>query len=873
MKKFVLALLALCCVLALLPLGIVDAAAAPAEDDVSVFPTMIAGGTEERRNPLYTGTLPETEELTEETVTVPHTSAVANSEYLSEAAATKAVRKYMKARTPEFTVYFKTPLSHRDGVDALYDSIFVHTGVPTEGDYLFWHYGGCRYSWYYSNNADGYTYIEITYTVDYYTNSAQEQEMDVAVAELLDAMDIWNESDYVKVKTIYDYLTTNIRYDYANLEDDSYMLKYSAYAGLVHDTCVCQGYANLFYRLALELDVDARLVAGYGGGPHSWNIVNLNGEYYYLDATWDEGTWGYYDWFLLCPDNFEATHQPWAYEFASYQFPEVYTMATSDYNYPATQPRVAIQPTKVGGQIGDTLTATVKFALEGLQGYQWYVIDPGDTAYTQSSNTTNTYFFKMTEASVGRKGYCVATDVYGNQVKSQVITFTEATPVTIKTQPRGATAASGEIAKVSFTATGDGLTYKWYFANAGEDTFTYTSSFSGNSYYVEMSAARNGRRVYCVVTDQYGNTARTETVKLSMGTTLKITTQPKTAYAQSAAVVSTTVKATGDGLTYQWYIKNADGTTYSKSSVTGPTYSTTMTTKVHGRRVYCVITDKYGSSVQTNTVLLRLSATIKTQPTNASAASGEVVSTSVQGVGYGLKYQWYVCNPGKTEFVKSSNTTKTYSCTMNAANDGRKVYCVITDQFGKSVTSKTVTLSMTSSLKIVTQPKTSYAQSGKIVSVTVKAQGTGLKYQWYVKNADGTTYSKSSVTGPTYSTTMTTKVHGRRVYCVVTDAEGNKVTSNTAMLRLSVSVKTQPTDVTVASGAKASTTVTAIGYGLTYQWYVCDAGSTEFVKSSNTTKTYSCTMNASRDGREIYCVITDQYGKTVKTKTVTLSMK
>ena len=37
--------------------------------------------------------------------------------------------------------------------------------------------------------------------------------------------------------------------------------------------------------------------------------------------------------------------------------------------------------------------------------------------------------------------------------------------------------------------------------------------------------------------------------------------------------------------------------------------------------------------------------------------------------------------------------------------------------------------------------------------------------------------------------------------------------------------------------------------------------------------TYSAEMNESRDGRQIYCVITDMFGNTVKTNTVTLSAK
>lgn len=89
-------------------------------------------------------------------------------------------------------------------------------------------------------------------------------------------------------------MCSSISYDYDNLEDDTYMLKYTAYAALINRTAVCQGYANLFYRLALEAGVDARLITGTGnGGGHAWNIANLGDSYYYLDSTWDAGRASY----------------------------------------------------------------------------------------------------------------------------------------------------------------------------------------------------------------------------------------------------------------------------------------------------------------------------------------------------------------------------------------------------------------------------------------------------------------------------------------------------------------------------------------------------------------------------------------------------
>lgn len=58
----------------------------------------------------------------------------------------------------------------------------------------------------------------------------------------------------------------NVKYDYENLDDTDYKLKYTAYAALLNGTAVCQGYANLLYRMALEAGIDARFISGLGNG-------------------------------------------------------------------------------------------------------------------------------------------------------------------------------------------------------------------------------------------------------------------------------------------------------------------------------------------------------------------------------------------------------------------------------------------------------------------------------------------------------------------------------------------------------------------------------------------------------------------------------
>ena len=267
---------------------------------------------------------------------------------------------------------------------------------------------------------------------------------------------------------------------------------------------------------------------------------------------------------------------------------------------------------------------------------------------------------------------------------------------------------------------------------------------------------------------------------------------------------------------------------------------------------------------------------LKTSTVKATnnVAYGKTFSVEARATGDGLKYQWYLKSKSGKTFSKSSITAKTYTVKASASVDGRQIYCVITDKYGTSRKTATTTLTVKRATpKITTQPKTGYAQLNKTAKATVKATGDGLKYTWYVKNAGATKYVKSSITSSTYSVKMTEKVHGRRVYCVVKDAWGKTVQSKTVLLRRAASIVTQPKSVTVKKNTTAKVTVKAAGDGLKYTWYIKNAGSSKYSKSSITKSTYSVKMTSKVNGRYLYCVVTDKYGKTVKTSTVRVKMK
>ena len=218
----------------------------------------------------------------------------------------EVLRVAMVERKTEVTVYYKTKsLPTDDDLSKLFKAATAENGSPTSGDYLYYHLnrysadGGYR-------RQGGYYYCDVTFMFTYYTTAAQEAELTKAVDKLIASFGFTEDtSDYEKIETIYSYICNNVDYDHANLYDDSYVLKYSAYAALINKSAVCQGYANLFYRLMHEVGIGCRMITGKSSGQnHAWNIVELDGVFYYVDSTWDAGL-DEYMYFLKCADHFD----------------------------------------------------------------------------------------------------------------------------------------------------------------------------------------------------------------------------------------------------------------------------------------------------------------------------------------------------------------------------------------------------------------------------------------------------------------------------------------------------------------------------------------------------------------------------------------
>ena len=270
-----------------------------------------------------------------------------------------------------------------------------------------------------------------------------------------------------------------------------------------------------------------------------------------------------------------------------------------------------------------------------------------------------------------------------------------------------------------------------------------------------------------------------------------------------------------------------------------------------------------------------LDLTIKTQPKNVTVSkAGATATFTVSASGTGLKYEWYVKDP-KGSWTKTGATTNKYSVSVTAARNGRQVFCKVIDASKKYVKSNTVTAKIANTLKITTQPKNvTVSKAGNTATFSVTASGTGLKYEWYIKDVGGN-WTKVGSTSNKYSVAIKQERNGRQVFCKVIDKSGKFVKSNivNAHIAGTVVIISQPSNVTVSgTGKTASFSVKAAGTNMKYEWYIKDRNGS-WTKTGSTTNKYSVSITKARNGRQVFCKVIDKSGKYAKSRIVTAKIK
>ncbi|MDE7354896.1 MAG: hypothetical protein K2O06_17900 [Acetatifactor sp.] len=125
-----------------------------------------------------------------------------------------------------------------------------------------------------------------TYTMDRETAMERREEIDAAADRLLSGISP-DAGDYEKVKYVYDTLIRETDYELGAPDNQN------IYSVFVNHVSVCQGYAKATQYLLNRLGVECTLVLGTvdAGEGHAWNLVKVEGDYYFVDTTWGDASY------------------------------------------------------------------------------------------------------------------------------------------------------------------------------------------------------------------------------------------------------------------------------------------------------------------------------------------------------------------------------------------------------------------------------------------------------------------------------------------------------------------------------------------------------------------------------------------------------
>lgn len=270
-------------------------------------------------------------------------------------------------------------------------------------------------------------------------------------------------------------------------------------------------------------------------------------------------------------------------------------------------------------------------------------------------------------------------------------------------------------------------------------------------------------------------------VYANIETPLNIIRQPENSSAPIGKTVSVSVEASGEELSYQWFFRESNGKAFTPTGVNSAEFSYTLTEKNNGRQLYCRITDKYGKTEVTDTVTAYAPVDIIKHPESTSVRLNSTVLLSVEAEGKGLTYSWYEHTPNTNSWNKIDISNSTYSCRMTRDKIGTRVYCIVTDKYGETAVSNVATIGIP--MSITKQPTNIIAAVGTKTSAAVKAEGTNIKYKWYIKDQNSSKWVSTNITSPTYSFVMTKQSCNRLAYCEITDAFGNVTKSKTIIIQ------------------------------------------------------------------------------------------
>lgn len=187
------------------------------------------------------------------------------------------INKNVKNRVQNFTMGLNTPsyISYENVETYVSDAVGELVHSDPYDYYNITSYG-------FGMNWLGMSSANLNFNFYYTLTKDQEDALNEYINSTLINLGVSHMSEIDKEKAIHDWIINNTSYDTSFTIHDAYNT-YTQHKG------ICSGYALLTYKMLTMAGIQTNLIVGTAaGGVHMWNTVNIGGEWYHLDVTWDD---------------------------------------------------------------------------------------------------------------------------------------------------------------------------------------------------------------------------------------------------------------------------------------------------------------------------------------------------------------------------------------------------------------------------------------------------------------------------------------------------------------------------------------------------------------------------------------------------------
>lgn len=387
------------------------------------------------------------------------------------------LRSSYAQRLSQDTLLFKTQ-EKQLRKSTLNNEFYKVTDDPYEGDYLRYTVTGIEYQVGNKIFKSGSYYHFLIRAVLKYTTTAEQQQAVMQYADEKSAAFgfTFMDSEFYRVRTIYDYLKADIVYD-----ESAGDTAYDAASG----TADSKGIAMLAYAMFKKAGISTRIVSGSG---HYWNIVKIGEQWYNIDVSTDEE-----GCFLTGDETFKNLYERDMDSTHLESCPSDYVPSEEVFDL---------------GITNDPSTGKLIIAWNRIEGATYKVYrntSPGvtDTEGDESFLETSDSSFTDTEGTAGRKYYYII------KAEKDGVTYTtvERYRCVDLAAPAAKSALLSKKIKVTWTKVPGAKKYYVYRSTSPDSNFRLVKTTTGRVYY--HTSAKKGVRYYYKVKASNGNSAAT----------------------------------------------------------------------------------------------------------------------------------------------------------------------------------------------------------------------------------------------------------------------------------------------------------------------------------------------------------------------------